>query len=174
MTATLTNKTPRNIKSAAFGALTINSAHVGWSEIIVADVDTRNMRYGTCYPTADGTHTDGTGTYADIDESGVTDANSIILAAAGDRQSWSVTKHGAHGGGAITAVVLNGLIASDGTNDMQASIRIGGVDYDSADLGLTAAAEGKSVVFNTRPDTSAGWGTTDITALEFGYEAVAP
>jgi hypothetical protein len=149
-----------------------DDARFHWSEFIVANEDTRFYRVGIWVPTGLGTHTAGTGTFADIDEIG-TDANAVLLGSVGDRESWTVTMAGTHPLGGIRAVAINGLVASDGTNDLQASIRIGSADYDSADLGVTLAPMATSVIWDENPATTAPWGTLDLTTLEYGYQAVA-
>jgi len=173
VSATDTSGYNRGMKSATFKRITLNSTwyHV-WSEFIVANFDTRNLRVGTYYPSADGTYTDGTGTYADIDETTL-DANVITLAEVGDQQSYGVTKHGTPVLGGILAVAVNGLIASDGTNDLQAGLRIGGVDYFSSDLNLGATPRATSVVWNAHPGTGLFLPQNPATDIEVIYKAVA-
>lgn len=168
--------TSRGVKTISLGGFyagtPADSTRAWWSEMIVSDTDTREMRVLTAYPSADGTHTDGTGTYADIDEV-VSDANAITLAAVGDLQTWSATKTGSPSAAGVLAVCVNGWLASDGTNDMQAVLRVGGTDYLSGDLGLTASGTPSSVVWNVNPATSTAWGLIDVETLEFGHKAVA-
>lgn len=170
-TASVTGENNRGIKSATLSCPYTGTYSIYLSEFIVADEDTRNYRCGTYYPSSDGTHTDGTGAYSDIDET-TTDSAAITLASVGDKQSWGITKHGTHGTAGIRAVCLNGLLASDTVNDLQALIYMSSVDYNSADLGISGSPRPLSVPFNTRPDTSSPWGLADLTDFEFGVEVV--
>ena len=143
-----------------------------YSEFIVANFDTRNLRVGTYIPAGDGTYTDGTGSYADIDETNP-DGTAITLANVGDKRSYTLSKYGNPGLSGILAVAVNGLVASDGTNDLQAGLRIGGVDYFSSDLNLGAAPLPTSMVWNAHPGTAAHLPQNPATDIEVIYKAVA-
>jgi hypothetical protein len=167
----------RDIKTITFGSTNgyvddraIYSLHI--SEIIVSTYDTRYLRVGCYYPSADGTHTDGTGGYSDIDEI-ATDANTVALAAAGDAQSVALTQHGAPTLSGVLAVAVNGLVSSDGPNDLQAGLRIAGTDYYSADLGVGSTPEARSVVWSVHPGTSGNL-PQDPSAVELIWKAVTP
>ena len=149
-----------------------NSSYVVHSEFIVANFDTRNLRVGTYIPFADGTYTDGSGTYADIDETSP-DGNAITLAAVGDKQSYTVSMYGSPSLSGILAIAVNGLVASDGTHDLQAGLRIGGVDYFSSDLNVGAAPSATSVVWNTHPADGGYLPQNPATSIEVIYQAVA-
>lgn len=150
----------------------INTQSHYFSEFILADTDTRELRVLTCYPSGNGAHTAGVGTYADIDET-ATDASAITLESVGDMETWTVTRVSAPAAAGVLAVCVNGLVASDGANDMQAVVRISGTDYLSADLGLTNVITPSCVVWNTNPATSDSWGVLNPATLEYGYKAVA-
>jgi hypothetical protein len=145
-----------------------------FSEFIIADQDTRGMRVGTYYPSANGVYTDGTGSYLDIDESGLPDANNIILANPGDKESYAMSRHGSPTLPAIIAVSANGIVASDGTNDLQAGLRIDDVDYYSSDLGAGIAPAAKCVVWNAHPGTGGYLPQNPAANMQVIYKAVAP
>ena len=163
----------RGTKQIKFGSLYYSNTF--WSEWIVSDTDTRGLRVITAYPSSDGAHTDGTGGYANIDESGSTDSNEITLTSVGDKQSYNATKVGTHSTDLyVHAVCVGGRVNSDGTNDMQALLRISGADYNGPDLGLSASPVATCTVWDTNPATSSAWGTlADLPALEAGFEVVA-
>lgn len=174
-TVTNTGGSSRGMKRAVFTTpVTYNGSYsyVVFSEFIVANFDTRNLRVGTYIPSADGTYTDGAGTYADIDETSP-DGNAITLAAVGDKQSYTVSKLGSPSLSGILALAVNGLVASDGTNDLQAGLRIGGADYFSSDLGLGASPSATSVVWNTNPADGGYLPQNPATDIEVIYKAVA-
>ena len=143
-----------------------------YSELIVANFDTRNLRVGAYVPSADGTYTDGNGTYADIDETS-TDSAAITLGVIGDKQSYAVTRYGNPSIGGILAVAVNGLVSSDGLRDLQAGLRIGGVDYFSADLNLGLSPSATSVVWSAHPGTGGNLPQNPATDIEVIYKAVA-
>ena len=124
------------------------------------------------YGETEETYTDGAGTYADIDETSP-DGNAITLAAVGDKQSYTVSKLGSPSLSGILALAVNGLVASDGTNDLQAGLRIGGADYFSSDLGLGASPSATSVVWNTNPADGGYLPQNPATDIEVIYKAVA-
>ena len=163
----------RGMSYAKFGAVHADPAkYCVYSEFLVANFDTRGLRVGTYIPSADGTYTDGEGTYADIDETNP-DGAAIILAEVGDKQSYTVSKYGSPGLAGILAIAVNGLVASDGTNDLQAGLRIGGVDYFSADLGVGVSALRTCVVWNTNPADGKHLPQNPATDIEVIYQAVA-
>ena len=175
LTATATNGYSRGMAYAVFKNASLYpwaTYYSVYSEFIVANFDTLNLRVGTYYPSANGAYTDGAGSYTDIDESSP-DGNVNTLPATGDKKSYAVTRHGNPTLGAILAVAVNGLVASDGTRDLQAGLRIGGVDYFSNDLGLGANLSAKSIVWNTNPADGGYLPQNPATDIEIIYKAVA-
>jgi len=165
----------RDIKTITFGSTNgyvddraVYSLHI--SEIIVASYDTRYLRVGCYYPSADGTHTDGTGGYADLDEI-ETDANAVTLSSVGNAQSVQLTKHGTQPYPGVLAIAVNGLVASGGTNDLQAGLRIDGEDYYSANLGVGTTPEARSIVWSTNP--AGGQLPQDPSQIELIWKVVA-
>lgn len=141
----------------------------GISEVIVSDEDTRGQRVLTKGPYADGSHTDFSGGYANIDELEIT-SDSVAPTGTGDKYTFSINNSSAPV--AIKAIILNGYGSSD-SGDFQGIITIGGVDYNSTDLGFTGATEAHPAIWNTDPSTAAPWEASDISGFEFGWEAVA-
>lgn len=66
-------------------ASSINDCY--FSEVIVADEDTRDWRLMSLYPNGAGTYSEGTGAYTDVDEVSVSDADIISFDADGKRTS---------------------------------------------------------------------------------------
>ena len=141
-----------------------------FSEVVVADMDTRGYRVKTLVPIGAGTEVDWTGTFAEIDEI-VPDADSIQAVAIGNIGTFT-TGGLASANMAIAAVCVNGIISNNGVNDVQAVLRKGSVNYPSADIGVTSGAVPYCTVFNDDPSTGTGWLTDDLTAVEFGFKAV--
>lgn len=149
-----------------------DDAYCVYSEFIVANFDTRGLRVGTYLPAADGTYTDGIGTYSDIDEL-TPDAAVIALANVGDKQSYTLAKYGSPTLTGILALAVNGLVASDGTHDLQAGLRIDAVDYFSSDLEVGAAPTVTSAVWSAHPGDSGFLPQAPATDIEVIYQAVA-
>ena len=173
--ATVTDTSGYNcgMKKAVFARPIANTGYYCiYSEFIVANFDTRGLRVGTYIPTGDGTYTDGAGTYANIDETNP-DTAVIALAEVGDKQSYTLAKYGSPSLPSILAVAVNGLVSSDGTNDMQAGLRIDGVDYFSADLGLGASFTPTSVVWNRHPGNNGWLPQNPASDIEVIYKVVA-
>lgn len=168
-TAVAANTTPRQLATVNFNSTGDVS---GFSEFIVADQDTRGLRVGTYFPSADGTYTDGTGSYADIDET-VPDGSAITLTNVGDKHSIAISKYGTQPLSAVLAVAVSGLVSTDGTNDLQVGLRIGGVDYFSDDLNVGLNPDRRNVVWNTHPGGGALMPQDPAADIEVIWKSVA-
>ncbi|MFN3749241.1 MAG: hypothetical protein ACK4SJ_11200 [Sphingorhabdus sp.] len=127
-------------------------------------------------PTADATDLGGTGTFADIDEAVLTDADFITFAAAGDRRSFTSpartgTLELVHGVG----VAARARRDAGGPQNMRFYLKIGGVRYYSPTYALALGYSAYQYVWSQNPATSAAWTAADASAatLEWGIEAVA-
>lgn len=142
------------------------------SQILVADFDTRSSKYFCRLATANGTHTDGTGTFTDINEAVLDDATSINLPIVGNRKSFTKSSISVPAGYAISAMVIAGraTVASP-ASDGKANIRSGGTTYASAGLGLTAGIEPFNYMATTDPATGSAWTQAGFNSAEFGIEA---
>ena len=123
-----------------------------YSEVIVANFDTRNLRVNTCIPTSDGIYTEATGSYADIDEM-VRTTDSVSIVNLGDRYSFKTTRHGSPSSKPIIAVGVNCQgYSPDGTAGLLAGVRIGGVDYYAdTNIPLLGTVSGGTHVFTGNP-----------------------
>lgn len=110
------------------------------SQVIVADVDTRDMRLATLVPSADGAQDKWVGTYLDVDnslpdddvaiESAVLDETSTFLTSGVDVAYTAADVHGLF---VFLAASNHEFSAID---DVNAVLRVDGVDYPSTNLGL--------------------------------------
>ena len=103
------------------------------SEIIFGDEPTIGHRYSWKPPTADGTDTAGSGTFADVDETTTSDVDFTTLAANGDAETY------VHGtmtlpAGTVKAVQIESRVrkVAGGAQNVKARLRVGGVTYDQA------------------------------------------
>lgn len=138
------------------------------SEVIVSDQDTRGKRVKTLYPLADGAHTDFAGTFSDINAP-TTDLSFIASDTVGAKYSYQFGNYANVSG--VEAVVVNGCCAGDGTKDLRALLRIGGVDYVSGALGVGSGLANRNAVFTTDPSTEAPW--AGVVGVEAGFEVIA-
>lgn len=148
-----------------------------FSESFVCDGSTLGMRLATLVPNGDGAYTAWTGTFADVDETTVNDADFVSGAANGDRENFTLTNLSTAAAALAPVAVINSArarIGATGPQNLQLTIRTGGNDYDSGNIaGLTTSfANGYQNIWNTNPDTAAAWTTSEIDALEIGDEAI--
>lgn len=127
-------------------------------------------------PTADGTDTDGTGTYADVDEYPYNDSDFLVLASAAERHSFtSPARTGTID--IITGVSVAARMKRDASGPQSARfyLKIGGTRYYGTTFALTLGMDGYQYAWPTNPATGTAWTTTDAEAagLEWGIEAVA-
>lgn len=148
-----------------------------WSETLIMDGSTLGCRVATLVPTGAGNYTAWTGTFADVDETSVTDSDFIAGAANGDRENFTLSNLSASAAALVPLAVINSArarIGATGPQNLQLTIRTGGNDFDSSNIpGLTTSfTSGYQNVWNDNPNTAAAWTTSEIDALEIGDEAV--
>lgn len=149
-----------------------------FGEIILADGERslNNSIVETEAPTADATDTDGTGTYAEIDETILSDVDMLTLAAASERNSFTSPARTA-----TAPVVLGVSVAArmkrdaSGPQSARFYLKIGGTRYYSDTFALTEGFLPYQYTWAEDPSTTAEWTTSDANSasLEWGIEAVA-
>lgn len=149
-----------------------------FSEIILGDDDNGlvNSTVETEAPTADATDTDGTGTYADIDEASFSDTDNLIFSAAGERHSFTSPAR-ANTQDSVLGVSVGARMKCDVTGPQGAKfyLKIGGTRYYSDDFTLTNDYQGYQYTWAVNPSTAAAWAAADAEAagLEWGIETIA-
>ena len=150
------------------------------SELIIGDGSRALVNYlvETELPTADGTDTNGTGTFADVDDV-VSDGGATVLtlAANGDNHSFtSPARTQAIADGVVGGVSAAGNLKCDATGPQNARfyLKIGGTRYYSTTFALSTAYSGYEYTWDENPSTAANWTVADAEAagLEWGVEAV--
>lgn len=128
---------------------------------------------------ADGSDTNGTGTFASVNTTGANyDASFISLPNSGNRRSVKNTANRNYGNRTVRAVAVNARLRRGATGVSQARVylTIGGIRYyhPSTPLTLTTSFESYTFVWESDPSTGAGWTLTGAQAasLEWGVEAV--
>ncbi len=155
------------------------STFIMLSELVVADVPTIGWRVQSVLPNASGTYSEFTGSYLDIDETVVNDADFIISNTTNQRhfvnlQDPSTTTLGAR---EIKGLIVTsrGAISTDSTpTDMQHGLRSNSSDYYTSNLGhvADAAIRQMTTVYELNPATSARFTLAEAIAVQVGVRAV--
>lgn len=145
-----------------------------WSEIIVADSDTRNMNLVTLSPAANGTTMAWSGTVSNVngtsynDTAALTTGTSNLIAefTTGILPSGSFT---------IPAVVQSARveIGTSGPQNFSYIVRPGNgsTDYSTNTTAPTTAFANYQAILLTNPATSAGWTNDAISGIQYGIES---
>ena len=157
----------------AYSGSTVTSGSVH-SANVVADEDTRKFTFVQRLPISNGAEADWTGSYADIDETGINDADYITTETVGEVSTFNYadipTELAVRN---VAALVISGRARSaGGISEIQGVARIGGVDYTaSGEFDASAIYGPQNWVFNANPATGEAWIGSDIDAAEFGVKA---
>ena len=132
-----------------------------WSEIILADTDTRSWNLQTLAPVANGnTHNFDTGSpaAANVNETTLNDATLDGSTSAGQIDQYTIPSIAA-GTYTITAVGVSARCqkGASGPTKMDLGVRSGGSDYWSSDQALTTTWAGYQNWWVTDPNTAATW-----------------
>lgn len=124
-----------------------------YSEVIIANFDTRNLRVKTCIPTSNGLYTDAIGGFDNIDEVSRTE-DKVSIVNLDDRFSFKTTPHGQASNKPIIAVGVNCHgYSPDDTAGIFAGLRINGVDYyANTTIPLLGTISGGTYVFTGHPN----------------------
>lgn len=150
------------------------------SEIIVADEPTVGWKVVSNFPIADGTYSDFTGNYLNVDEFDYNaDVNdSIQTTEANRRSSFQLSDiHSSLTSYEVKGVTISGHVQNNTAStitDQHFFIRVGGIDYNAPDMGIVKDGQvyRKSHTFYNHPGTNAPFTIADIQAMEAGIETV--
>ena len=140
----------------------------GWSEVIVADTDTRGMALWTLAPVAAGSTQSWTpNTVANINETAINDATLISTATNNAFSEWTTPVTPPSGSWTVNAIVQEARVQRAGTGPQNFDwlVRTGGADYAA---GTTQAPTTSFANFQyqwaTNPSTLAPWSISNIAA----------
>jgi hypothetical protein len=168
-------------------ATTLNQVEIGnltngttnWSEIIVADQDTRAMGLVTLQPSNPGNTQGWTGgTVTAINENPLNDASFLSDGTGNVLSQWTTPAALPGGAGQILAIVQEARLRKGGTGPsaFDWSLRVSGIDYLA---GTTTALTTSFLNYAnqqwlTNPGTGTGWALTDITGgtLNLGVKSL--
>jgi hypothetical protein len=146
------------------------------TELILADEDTRGFNVVTVPALAVGALTAWTGTASDINEIVLNDTNSISSGTTGDLESFTIaTPSISNIGIRAVAIGFRGSNSGGAPTRVEGLLRLGGTNFFSALVDPGAALVGRSIVFDTNPQTSSRFVIGDITAanLQYGFASRA-
>lgn len=141
-----------------------------WSEVILADEDTRGMRVATLSPDGNGGETDWSGDFNDVLDA--SDGAFIASDTANERETFTL---GAYNGptspSSIRTVAVKSVVRAgdSGPQNFKHLLRIGTTNYESSQLAGTN--ERKISFWDDDPSTSSPWNTTALASLEAGLKS---
>lgn len=145
------------------------------SQIAVRGESTIGGRVMQGYMSGNGANTAWTGDFGNVDEAVLNEADYIYSGTATQVETFSHTLVGATTGYVPVAVCVSARAkrGATGPQNFQLALRSGSTDYFSATkslgLGYTAAQN----IWETNPDTSAAWATSQLAALQPGVKSIA-
>lgn len=162
----------------SFGSFSTSTPFAIISEVIVADELTKDMVITTIGPDEAGaSNTMASGTYADVDEVGLSMADLMTATAAGQKVTMGMSDVNAAVAGdmEVLAVVVTAHMSRGATGPQNANAlaRVGGTDYNLGALLPGATARACQVMSASNPATGLPWTRAEIDAAEFGIEAAA-
>lgn len=164
---------------SAASALVLGSTNnTFWSQIILADEDTRGMKLATLRPNAAGSNSGWTGAYTDIAEVGtINDATLINSASVGQVSTFGLSNLSAAASVLYPIAVCVSARASAVVSsplNIDAAVRVSGTNYFSSSS-YPGLISGLGPVltrsFPLNPATAAPWTAADVNALEAGYRS---
>lgn len=173
-TTTWDNETFDNIRLTQMEASTSATYYMWFSEIIVADESTIGWNLKTLGPEADGTTSDWTGTFADVDEEDPNDTDFVSSGTSGQVELFNPPAGGSEfDGKSIKALVIGGRAQADGAGplNIQAAVRTNATNYFSSNLSVTTSFASAQAIFATNPDTTNAWVKAEIDAIEYGFRS---
>lgn len=153
---------------------------IAYSEIVItgggeSPLDYRVKAHQTV---ANGANTAWTGDEAAVDETGIGDTDFISSATAGEIETFTMGDlQSTINDPACRAFVasLRASLGTTGPQNIQAALRIGGVNYFSGDIAgySQSVFKGSQAIFETSPATAAKWTVAEINGLEIGVRSAA-
>lgn len=142
-----------------------------YSEILVADGDTRNARLNLLRPTAAGHYDDWDGLLASLADddttTGMTTVNPDV------RHTMTMSAYTGASNISNFIAVSQTTRGQNSPSKIQHSVRLSGVDYDGPVHDVDYALAYQITDYTINPSTSLPWEGSDIAAIETGFVSVA-
>lgn len=140
-----------------------------FSEIIVADGDTRNARLDLLRPNAQGTHNDFDGPLASLADDDPTTGMTTTLA---DQAQTAILSEysGANNISNIVQVTTT-VRGINSPEHLEHLIRMGGLDYVTPEFTIPFSKDFQVTDWRLNPATSQPWAASDLQGAEFGFKS---
>jgi hypothetical protein len=151
----------------------------GWSEVIIADEDTRGMSLWTLAPQAAGNTQSWTpNTVGNINEVTTSDTTLISTASNNALSQWTTPTSAPSGNWGVKAIVQEARvrIGTTGPQHFDWSLRTASTDYTAgiSNAPITGFSNFKNQQWTTNPNTSGAWAITDIASgFNLGIKSLA-
>jgi hypothetical protein len=151
----------------------VGTTNTLWSEMIVADIDTRYMGLFLLNSGTSGTRVEWTGTSTNVNKAAINDATFITSATAAQVNEYKTGGIALPPGSfTVPAVVtsMRALVGATGPQHVDMGFNFNGTRFWSSDYAPGSAfGNFGPLLWPTNPSTSAPWTTTDIMAATFNY-----
>ena len=139
-----------------------------FSQVIISTTTTLYNHLLTMAPVANGNTMAWTGLVSYINATSYNDANYISSATAGQIGEFTIPSLPS-GNYSIAAVVqvARAMATSGGPQNLEFDARTGGTDFTSANQTLSTSFSRYYYIWNTNPNTSVAWTTSDLGAAGF-------
>lgn len=162
-------------KFQLWGTSTSVSRITSWSQVGVRTISTIGAKIITVPMTGNGAETAWAGDYTNIDETVYSDGDLISGAVNGDKELYTGTPVlSSLTGYVVTAVAVTSRAKQSGAGPAQFRhlLRSGGVIYNSSTHALDFGYGAFCDIWETNPNTGVAWLSTEISALQYGVEAI--
>lgn len=142
-----------------------------FSEILVADGDTRNARVDLLRPVAAGAYTNWLGPLASLADDDPT--TGLTTTQADQNQTTTLTPYTGANNISNIVQVTTSVRGINSPTKLQHLIRMSNVDYLTPDFNLPFEKDHQVTDWRLNPATSQPWEANDIVGAEFGFRSIA-
>jgi hypothetical protein len=142
-----------------------------YSEILVADADTRNARLDLLRPTAAGAYSNWQGLLSSLSDDDPTTGMTTTLA--NQNQSTVLTPYGGANNISNVVQVTTSVRGINSPENLQHLIRMSGVDYLTPNFAVPDSKGFQITDWRLNPATSQPWEASDLSGTEFGFRSIA-
>ena len=146
------------------------------SGVFVSTADSRNIDMQQLIPTSVGNYTAWTGTYTDVDDTGVPDGLFIESGTADQLETYGKTSLDTAFNSGYNLIALGvsarALRGTGGPQNLQMVVRSGTTDGVSSTQSLEVTYEPRFAEFANDPDTASAWGFSAMDSAEIGVKSI--
>jgi len=148
-----------------------NDSKQPYSEIIVADGDTRNGRLDMLRPAAAGTFEEWEGSIGVLADDDTTTGMTTLTG--GDKQTVTLSSYTGASNISNFVTISQTTRGQNSPTQLQHLVRLSGVDYPSAVKAIPFELAYQITDYDVNPATSLPWTAADLSAIETGFESVS-